>query len=225
MANVVLPILAAIAGFAGTMFVVSRERPLSNPQIREGWAKGFWEPGGGAWEYYMELYDKAVTDVWFGAKEAGPDDRYPWEPIPLSRMRKIWKQYTDSGEVLDEKGLDSIGQNLVEKIATLDAMTDLAGHGEIHPKEILERVEEEYDEETDEKLGDYILDEHGSWRISDSALNAGLRTLAMLIIESSNAEEKLQFVDRILNVVHPRSDMARWFVEGGREGLDVLFEG
>ena len=35
-------------------------------------------------------------------------------------------------------------------------------------------------------------------------------------------EKKLLLIDSILNIVHQRSDLATWFVQGGRESLTQL---
>ena len=53
----------------------------------------------------------------------------------------------------------------------------------------------------------------------------GLRPLEELLAELLRAkgpEEKLLLIDRMLNVVHQRSDIAEWFVEGGSRALAQL---
>jgi hypothetical protein len=53
----------------------------------------------------------------------------------------------------------------------------------------------------------------------------GMQPLLELVGElrrGTTPEEKLLIIDRMLNVVHPRSDMASWFVEGGSGALGQL---
>jgi len=53
----------------------------------------------------------------------------------------------------------------------------------------------------------------------------GLRPLEELLVQllrANGAEEKLPIIDRMLNVVHQRSDIASWFVEGGSHALAQL---
>ena len=76
--------------------------------------------------------------------------------------------------------------------------------------------------ETDEHdYGDWATDDKGAWRISDYTLG-DLVNGTLELMHAKTPEEKLQKIDFILNVVHQRSDIASWFVEGGIEGLDEL---
>ena len=42
------------------------------------------------------------------------------------------------------------------------------------------------------------------------------------LLRAKGPEEKLLLIDRMLNVVHQRSDIAEWFVEGGSRALAQL---
>lgn len=69
-----------------------------------------------------------------------------------------------------------------------------------------------YQNDPKEKLGGFISD-------------YGLKPLEDLLVEllhASTPEEKLLIIDRMLNVVHQRSDIADWFVEGGSHALGQL---
>jgi len=69
-----------------------------------------------------------------------------------------------------------------------------------------------YQNDPEGKLGGFISD-------------YGLRPLEELLVEllrASTPEEKLLLIDRMLNVVHQRSDIADWFVEGGSHALAQL---
>lgn len=57
--------------------------------------------------------------------------------------------------------------------------------------------------------------------ISDYGLKP-LEELLAELLRASSSEEKLLLIDRMLNVVHQRSDIAEWFVEGGSRALAQL---
>jgi hypothetical protein len=107
----------------------------------------------------------------------------------------------------------------------------------IHPF-IQEFIEEKYNEESmdredikgmlmDEMTGrffDYYMnDPEGKMGgfISDYGLDPLLKLLGQLM-RQTKPEEKLVTIDRMLNVVHQRSDIASWFVEGGSRALSQL---
>jgi hypothetical protein len=57
--------------------------------------------------------------------------------------------------------------------------------------------------------------------ISDYGLKP-LVKLAEQVHKAKSPEEKLVLLDQMLNVVHRRSDIANWFVEGGSHALSQL---
>ncbi|MFA5207333.1 MAG: hypothetical protein WC428_01635 [Candidatus Paceibacterota bacterium] len=57
--------------------------------------------------------------------------------------------------------------------------------------------------------------------ISDYGLKP-LEELLVQLLRATSPEEKLLIIDRMLNVVHQRSDIADWFVEGGSHALGQL---
>jgi len=69
---------------------------------------------------------------------------------------------------------------------------------------------------------DYLTDpKSGHLYISDYGLPA-IMTLASKLYMENNPEKKVVLIDGILNVVHQRSDMASWFVQGGSNALSQL---
>lgn len=75
-----------------------------------------------------------------------------------------------------------------------------------------DRFYEYYQNDPEGRMGSFISD-------------YGLKPLEDLLIEllhASTPEEKLLIIDRMLNVVHQRSDIADWFVEGGSHALQQL---
>lgn len=69
-----------------------------------------------------------------------------------------------------------------------------------------------YQNDPEGKLGGFI---------SDYGLKP-LEELLVQLLRASSPEEKLLIIDRMLNVVHQRSDIADWFVEGGSHALAQL---
>jgi hypothetical protein len=74
-----------------------------------------------------------------------------------------------------------------------------------------------------ERLFDYYLVDPKSGHIylSDYGLPAIMQLTGQLYGEQS-PEIKVQIIDKILNVVHQRSDLASWFVQGGSRALSDL---
>jgi len=68
----------------------------------------------------------------------------------------------------------------------------------------------------------YIEDpDIGQARISDYGLKP-LQELAGQLLNTHDSAAKVVVIDRMLNVVHQRSDMASWYVQGGTESLFTL---
>ncbi|MFW5847676.1 MAG: hypothetical protein ACOCVF_02040 [bacterium] len=67
----------------------------------------------------------------------------------------------------------------------------------------------------------YTTDKTGADMISDYGLTPLLKLLDQLR-KTNNVEEKLVTIDKILNVVHQRSDIAAWFIEGGSNALSQI---
>jgi hypothetical protein len=82
-------------------------------------------------------------------------------------------------------------------------------------------------DEMKSRFFDYYMDdpEHkmGGF-ISDYGLKP-LETLLGQLIRSNKAETDIPIIDKMLNVIHQRSDIANWFVEGGSDALAQLSGG
>jgi len=170
---------------------------------------------------YLERLDQKIINIWENAAASKGEDIYPWTPYSIKRAQKIWSDYMKLGFVRDERGIDNIVEDFLDKIVTLDASTKLLGHSSESPQDIIEGFELTYHESVWEHLCDYMCTKDGTHYISDYGLKP-LQELAGKLIEASTAEEKLLLLDRILNVCHQRSDLASWFVVGGRGALDEL---
>jgi hypothetical protein len=171
-------------------------------------------------EFYIEKFNGSVERTLNDVVE-GKVKRQPWYPIKLDRIKKIWQDYTRTGTIRDESGVDEISDDIVEIVAALDANTVLGGHTSQDPKSLWEENEIEWTEERDERLTEYLTDETGAWRLSDYGLDK-LKDLAIKLMQAKTAEEKVLIIDQILNITHQRSDLAAMIVVGGRNALDEL---
>lgn len=77
---------------------------------------------------------------------------------------------------------------------------------------MLDRFFDYYQNDPEQKLGGFI---------SDYGLKP-LLTLLQELMRSRTHEEKLVTIDKMLNVLHQRSDIASWFVQGGSNALSQL---
>jgi hypothetical protein len=147
-----------------------------------------------------------------------------WDIVPAGRLIKIWNDWVKMGFVRDVKGLNSIAELIVRNINKLEVNAILCGHHDYggDPVEYAQdnlgvTLPKDYFERDDS----FFTDEKGQYRFSDCAMKR-LTTKALELRSAKSAEQKLQIIDRILNIVHPRSDLASWFVEGGSKTLSRL---
>ena len=78
-----------------------------------------------------------------------------------------------------------------------------------------------YDKMKD-KFFDYVEDpKTGHLYISDYGLKP-LVSLSYELSRTTEPEQKVGIIDKMLNVAHQRSDMAAWFVQGGSQALSQL---
>lgn len=170
-----------------------------------------------AYEWYDRYYEK-IREIMYDSQH---NNKQPWYPMAINRLQKIWTDYSKFGVVRDERGLDDIADNFIDKILTIDVNTMLAGHTIENPDDVLDDMEIEHSEDIYDKVYSYIEDERGQPRISDYGLNK-LKELASKILTADTYENKLLYIDQVLNVVHQRSDLASMFVQGGRGALNNL---
>ncbi len=174
-------------------------------------------------DYFYEYYEDAQEAVRQVIKDfkSNPNAKQPWPVIPAARLIKIYKDYMKFGFVRDSKGLDEIAQIMINNTNKLRANTFFMEHTDSDPKDWFEEEEEHWDETLDKQFIEHVTDENGAWRISDYALKP-LTELSIQLYSEENDERKLQLIDRMLNVIHQRSDCAAFFVEGGWRTLDEL---
>jgi len=173
------------------------------------------------WDLYEKM-DEIKMDVLQGFlrnKERGIK-KQPWQLVPFPRLKKIWEDYMSTGVVRDTRGLDMIDEIIQSNIIRLYVNTELVGHTEHDPDE--EFQDAGFTEQDKNEFYDYI-DKFSDYAFSDfGGRRLGLITLLSQLRKATRPEEKVSIVDQILNVVHQRSDLAAWFVEGGSPALSQL---
>lgn len=181
---------------------------------------------------FLEHYDDALYDFFDKVdekldyiitefKDSVDGDRIDFVPMSPERLIKIWRDYATLGIVKDERGIDQIVDIFIDKIVTIHIATILTGHEETDPISWLNDHGFEMSDEELERLTDYLQDSKGQYIISDYGIDK-LRDLAFKILSAKTYEEKLLYLDQVLNVIHQRSDLASYFVKGGRSTLDSL---
>jgi len=149
-----------------------------------------------------------------------PGEPVNWPVVPAARLKKIWLDFGKSGIVRDEKGMQKIADQIMDNIARLSVSTELTGHTREAPRDIIRDAGFDLTDAEIEKLSDSLFD---ASRLSDFAINK-LEPLLLKLAQAKTSEDQLYAVDRILNVIHQRSDLASNFIEGGHKTLDEIFE-
>jgi len=175
-----------------------------------------------------------------------------WQVIPYTRLKKIWEDYIRMGNVRDVKGLEAIERIAIRNALRINVITELAGHTSYGSSEedIEENIgywvnqqmncilpidttdknqleipygNPEVGHNVKDRFFEYYLTDpkSGHLYITDYGLSAIMTQASKLYMEQVQ-EKKVVLIDSILNVVHQRSDMASWFVQGGSAALSNL---
>lgn len=173
----------------------------------------------------LTLYERRdeEADLLVSEFQVARHGRCPWRVVSAARLERIWKDAAREGFVRNEKGLEAICDRMVTNALRLSINTVLAEHSVEPRSSILEDRLEEGEWDAFVSWAIDIDDTGWRWRISDGGSEPLFR-LAALLLETADSLDRLVVIDRMLNVAHPRSDLASWFVEGGCATLDGLSE-
>ena len=154
-----------------------------------------------------------------------PHGRQPWPVVPAALLIKIWSDRAKQGFIRNTKGLDNIADRMIANTVRLQTNTELCGHTQRDPADVIDDVYDdvEWTEELGDLFGNHCLDDYGQWRISDYAMDK-LMDDAIELFAEQNANKKMVIIDRMLNRVHCRGDIASYYVEGGSRTLGHLFD-
>lgn len=169
----------------------------------------------------LELYERSNETIAAMVEEWRSSTRpvTQWKVVPAARLIRIWQEAAELGVVRDENELLRIADRMIENTLRIAMNNVISGHDTSDPEATMG---EYLSPDEQEAFVDWAIDtETGGWRISDYGIRP-LFKLAALLLETHDAMEKIVVIDRMLNVTHPRSDLASWFVEGGSRTLDVL---
>jgi hypothetical protein len=197
----------ALSSFAGTSLHPRRNMPEE------------------VWQYHLEARVDTAAEILDEYQEHLHEVGYRqrWDLIPPERLARVWTDYQRLGWVRDEKGVDQIAGIVIKNINKIEANTILCGHEWMDALEYAQDIlQKSLPPNYLELIEEFFEDEKGAWRISDYALK-DLTEAAVALRAAQTAEEKLQLIDLVLNIVHPRSDLSRWFVDGGKRALTQLY--
>jgi len=173
-------------------------------------------------EDFHERRTSCISKLVDSFRNSKPGTMLRFPVIPAARLIRIWLDFGKTGVIRDEKGMANIADHMLNNIALLDATNALSGHSQEQPNDLVEEAGYSMDETEFEKFLEFLTDpDTGAYYVSDFGLEY-LGGAYSLIFRASNAEEQLYAVDKALNVVHQRSDLASWFVEGGIKTLQKI---
>lgn len=195
------------------------------------------------YEKYDEITREVISDFFTAVNEEKPKEgeylkaRQKWEVIPISTFKRQWEEFIKWGYVKPNyiQTIEKIADVFTENVLKLRVNTELAGHTPDNPMEIVneryyygeppsKKQQKQDERHIEEYFGDYIsIEENGQMRISDYGLPK-LEKLVADLRKVVTPESKLAIIDKMLNVIHMRSDIADMFVEGGSKSLSVLSE-
>lgn len=178
------------------------------------------------WLEYHDIYSDKQNEIVSVALSSNKGDKQHWDLIPAGQLIKAWNDFVKLGVVRNEKILDTFVKRIIENTAQLQVLTELMGHSDYNVYPDIQESSELSDEDI-KKLRDvfenssYPEFEDGSWMLSDYGLPK-VKKLIPQLYSAKTAEDKLIVIDQILNIVHQRSDFARFYVEGGADTLNKL---
>lgn len=171
----------------------------------------------GVYEREWEVVDTIMGDYMNGIS------KQPWSPMKADRLAKILRDYAKTGVVRDEKGLEQIATEIFDKVAALLVNTVLCSHSPMCPIVYLKEYGyENVDRDMFEKFSDdYFWDDTcGQWRISDKVGELVGKCHEMQACLTH--EDLLCRISELLNIIHMRSDISSWLIDGGNRRLSEL---
>ena len=173
-------------------------------------------------EYEVASQLKDVIYDTLSQYTSGKYKKQPWEVIKFPKLKRIWEEFVRIGKVdsiRDKNEIDDMASLIESNIIKAYANTELTGHTSVDPQEYFDEFNMN-DSEID-NFGYWIEDDKGFERISDYAFDK-LVPILYDLKKQKDYDKRLILIDRILNVIHMRSDLASWFVSGGRHSLNKL---
>lgn len=201
--------------------MIHPQRQPQDPRVR-GLFEYEDDPDYNAAEDFYKRRDEELYDLSVLLKKSGGKGRVPWKTVSASLLKRVWYAFGKYNRI-KENDIDKIADQVLTNIARLQASTEMMGHTS---HDVRPEIEDNYgitftDEEWDRWMSDYFTGKDGGWLLSDYGLEP-LKKLYAVIFNARTPEEKLYAVDKALNVVHRRGDLASMFVEGGVSTLNAV---
>jgi hypothetical protein len=175
-------------------------------------------------EDFLERVDKnrlQIIEEFLGRVRNGqPAGRISWNKIPAPLLKRVWLDY-GRGVIRNEKALDKIADIVIENIARLKASTDLSLHSDAR-EDIFGWLEDNEIQLTDDEWSEFWNSGYITNEFSDMVEQ--LFDIYFDLFKAQTPEKKLYLVDRALNIVHQRGDLAELFVQGGTKTLNEIAE-
>ena len=204
--------------------IVEMVKKAINKLLNEQYDEFYDSPIGKAYE---NVYGSSILLEFLDDKKNGIPHKQ-WDLIPAEQYQNLLNRYMQWGD--NAKIPDSLMDNWIQLIAnnlvTLEYMTAFAGHASYFPQDDFEDVfGEEYQGQYDyEDLSEFLENiGYYDWAIlpdgSDAISDFGIQPIGKILEElspTSTPEEKLLIINRCLDVIHCRGDLASTFIQGGR---------
>jgi hypothetical protein len=180
-----------------------------------------------AYYYLFDLESSYVEEIiseW-KCNKGNVNARQAWRVIPAGMLIKEYC-YSAKTSLTHDNIIEKFQDIVIENYLKLSINTILFGHSSANPFSNYEiYFPEDFTSENFDELFEgfewFAIDEKGNWRISDYGLDK-IGRYVIALLEEEDYNKKLVWIDCILNVAHQRSDLASWFVEGGRKTLSFL---
>lgn len=173
--------------------------------------------------HFVEQYDEALLGIVNQFKQSKKGQHYRWPAVNADDLANVWLEYGKRGALSEASvtKLEKLKAQTLLNIARLRVTTELMGHSQLNPAEVLENAGFDFTEKQIERLGDFLTTKQGSYMLSDYGLPK-VEKLYDPLFNAKTPDEIISVMDRILNVVHQRSDFAEFFVQGGTKTLDRI---
>lgn len=161
------------------------------------------------WDREEEMTERLTSDF----KAGRPLD---WPVLPRALVHRVWSDFSRDGYVRDDRALDNIFSAIRDNVMRLKLGTIAAEHTEVSPEVFFE---EYLTPEQCEPFALWMIEtENDGWRLSDYGLEPLIDAVA-LAFEARTPALRLKYLDRALHVTHCRGDLAKLFIEGGRQSV------
>lgn len=169
----------------------------------------------------IDLEDRIKERLFRDFFSDNPDGKkfHHFQLLNVDQLIRIWKDFTSLGFVPEkyDSALEKIIEIVTENILKLRILTYLSGHTEQNPDEDFEMYG--FTEDDKDNFWWYFTDGN----ISDYGLPK-LEMYLHTLLEAETLEQKVYYIDRILNVVHQRSDLTAIFLPNGTTDFRKLAE-